>query len=145
MSAGAGRGFIVMIAAFTLLSWLGEYLHNRAELPQLSLFSPENFLMLLVAVCLFVLWVVLPNSLVPAILLLALATLHLVGGALISVLPLPILPFQPEQSIGHYLAHAMYGLAQVPLIVAIVWQIRRSRRLRSQAAMPATGGSSSPP
>ena len=46
----------------------------------------------------------------------AIAVLHLVGGALITVLPLPMLPFVPEQSMGHYVSHLVYGAAQLPLI-----------------------------
>jgi hypothetical protein len=42
---------------------------------------------------------------------------QLVGGAIISVLPLPFLPFEPEQSVSHYLAHVVLGLAQLPLIL----------------------------
>ncbi len=34
-----------------------------------------------------------------------------------SVLPLSILPFVPEQSITHYGAHVVYTLGQVPLVV----------------------------
>ncbi|MEV6412731.1 hypothetical protein [Kribbella sp. NPDC051718] len=50
--------------------------------------------------------------------------LHLVGGAIVSVLPLPILPFDPEQSLRHYLFHVLYGVAQVPLLV-VAWNSRR--------------------
>ena len=35
------------------------------------------------------------------------------GGA--SVLPLPIWPFTPEQTVSHYTAHVVYALAQLPL------------------------------
>jgi hypothetical protein len=51
-------------------------------------------------------------------LLLAWALLNLLGGAVLSVLPLPFLPFVPEQSLRHYSFHLLYGLTQVPLIVA---------------------------
>jgi hypothetical protein len=39
-----------------LLSWLGEYVHNRADLPQLTLLSRENSLVALVALALFLAW-----------------------------------------------------------------------------------------
>ena len=45
-----------------------------------------------------------------------LALLHLIGGAIISVLPLEALPFEPEQSLEHYFSHLVYGLGQLPLI-----------------------------
>jgi hypothetical protein len=63
-----------------------------------------------------------------AALLLATGIFQLVGGAIISVLPLPILPFQPEQSVEHYLSHVFLGLAQLPLIIV---------PLRALAARPA--------
>lgn len=43
------------------------------------------------------------------------ASLHLVGGAL-SVLPLPFLPFAPEQSPKHYAFHGLYALTQIRLL-----------------------------
>jgi hypothetical protein len=52
-----------------------------------------------------------------AALLLAWALLNLLGGAVLSVLPLP-LPFVPKQSLRHYSFQVLYGLTQVPLIVA---------------------------
>ena len=51
--------------------------------------------------------------------LLWLALNGFVGGVL-SVLPLPIWPFMPEQTWQHYTAHAIYTLSQVPLAVALI-------------------------
>jgi hypothetical protein len=71
-----------------------------------------------VQILLFLIWWRAPRARqVAARALAATAVLQLVGGAIISVLPLPILPFQPEQSVGHYLSHLALGLAQVPLVV----------------------------
>jgi len=42
--------------------------------------------------------------------------MNLVGGAL-SVLPLPVLPFEPEQTLRHYSFHLLYAAAQIPLLV----------------------------
>lgn len=52
------------------------------------------------------------------------ALLNLLGGAVLSVLPLPFLPFVPEQSLRHYSFHLPYGLTQVPLIVAARTQLK---------------------
>src|SRR5215813_3289621 len=41
------------IALFTALSWLGEYVHNRVDLPELTLLSPENSLPALLSIVLF--------------------------------------------------------------------------------------------
>jgi hypothetical protein len=116
------------VAAFVALSWMGEYIHNRMELPQLSFLSPENSFLLLLAVILFILWWKAPGSRIPTILLLVLGTVHLVGGG-ISVFPFKFLPFYPEQSWKHYFTHILYGLAQLPLIIAMVWYVSgRSNR-----------------
>lgn len=106
------------IATFVALSWMGEYFHNRVELPQLGLLSRENSLMALLSIGLFLLWWRLPGSEIPAVLLLLLGIVHLVGGGFLSVLLLKFLPFYPEQSLQHYLSHILYGLAQLPMIAA---------------------------
>lgn len=60
--------------------------------------------------------------------LLGWAVLNLVGGGIISVLPLPSFPFHPEQSTRHSLFHLLYTLTQIPLlIVAAGWSRRRRR------------------
>jgi hypothetical protein len=125
---GTDRRPIGWVALFVALSWAGEFLHNRYELPQLRSFSPENSLMALLAIGLFLLWWRAPGSSIPAVLLLVLGILHLLGGSILTVLPLPFLPFVPEQSLPHYIAHIVYGLLQAPLIVAMIWQIRQFSR-----------------
>jgi len=47
-----------------------------------------------------------------------------VGGGLISVLPLPLLPFQLEQTLLHYALHAIYAMLQIPLLIVLARQIR---------------------
>ncbi|HRJ44162.1 MAG: hypothetical protein KJZ86_06525 [Caldilineaceae bacterium] len=42
---------------------------------------------------------------------------------MISVLPLALLPFDPEQSLGHYGSHILYFLAQLPLIWVMTRQL----------------------
>ena len=114
-----------LVALFTALSWLGEYVHNLFELPQLTLLSPENSIPALISLVLFLAWWLMPYRRAAAVLLLAWAILHLAGGAILSVLPLPFLPFYPEQNLQHYAAHAVYGLAQLPLIFELggqLWQ-----------------------
>lgn len=122
------RRHVGWIATFIALSWMGEYFHNRAELPQLGLLSPENSLMALLAIGLFLLWWRLPNRKIPVVLLLVPGIVHLIGGGVISVLPLEFLPFYPEQTLQQYLSHTLYGLAQLPLIIAMIWQIRQFPR-----------------
>jgi hypothetical protein len=112
------------ILLFGLLSWLGEYLHNLFELPQLTLLSPENGLPALTTLVLVGVWALGPSRRIGAWLLLLWAALHLVGGAIVSVLPLEFLPFYPAQTLAHYAAHLLYGLAQVPLILLMIKALR---------------------
>ena len=59
----------------------------------------------------------------------------LVGGGA-SVLPLPVLPFEPAQTVSHYLAHVAYALLQVPLLV-VAW---RGGAFGADAPEPRRGG-----
>ncbi|MEO5939786.1 MAG: hypothetical protein ABIQ76_02765 [Candidatus Limnocylindrales bacterium] len=60
--------------------------------------------------------------------LLGWALLNLVGGGIISVLPLGLFPFAPEQSLGHDGAHVVYAVAQIPLVLVALMAIQRRRR-----------------
>lgn len=55
------------------------------------------------------------------------------GGA--SVLPWPFLPFEPAQTVSHYLAHVAYALLQVPLLV-VAWHGRTPHYATGVAASP---------
>ena len=103
------------MAAGVVFAWLGMYIHNVADLPGITAWSPENALPGLVWLLLFVLWLVVPGRRWPTALLLAWGILNLIGGAA-TVLPLPVLPFKPEQTLRHYSFHVLYALAQLPLI-----------------------------
>ncbi|HEU5314468.1 MAG TPA: hypothetical protein VFX49_00025 [Chloroflexota bacterium] len=112
------------MAALVWVSWMGEYLHNLIELG-LSPLSPENSVMAFVAAGLMIWWWRAPDDgkRTATASLLGLGLLHLVGGSL-SVLPLPLLPFVPAQTAGHYASHALYAAAQVPLVVAMLRALR---------------------
>lgn len=116
------------LGLFMLISWFGEYLHNRFELSHLTILSPENSIPLAISALLFIMWLMLPIKRLTLILIFAWTLVHLIGGAILSVLPLPILPFVPEQSIGHYLSHIIYGLAQIPLIALVYGDLRQPRK-----------------
>ena len=89
----AEKGFIGLAILFTFLSWLGEYIHNLLDLPQLTLLSPENSIPALISVALLVAWCLLPSKQLPTLALLIWAFMHLIGGGVLSVLPFPFLPF----------------------------------------------------
>jgi len=115
-------GRAIVVAA--VLSWLGFFIHNLADLPARALIGAETLgptaVYLLLAAGL---WSRMRR--VAAWLLLAWGWLHLVGGAALSVLPLPIWPFRPAQTLYHYGFHALYGAAQVPLLVTLMRQLKR--------------------
>ena len=117
---------IVFVAA-VVASWAGFLVHNVADLPGQTILSPESLYPTLIYVALLALWLVPRARRVATWLLLGWAALHLIGGAVLSVLPLPILPFSPEQSLYHYLFHALYGLTQVPLIVLCARALARKQ------------------
>jgi len=118
---------MVIVAVFIVLSWTGEVIHNAVELPMLTLLSPENSLPALVSLILFANWWMLPYKRLGALLLLTWGMLHLVVGAVITVIPFSFLPFVPEQSLRHYSTHVLYGVAQLPLIITMARQMRKPR------------------
>jgi hypothetical protein len=114
----------VTLIAAAALSWVGLFVHNLADLPLRSLIGPETVAPTLVYV-LLVAGLVTRLRTLAGWLLLGWGWLHLVGGAVLSVLPLPLWPYHPEQSLRHYAFHVLYGLAQVPLLIVATQQIRR--------------------
>jgi hypothetical protein len=82
------------------ISLLGMTLHNWFELPNMPITRPEYILPSLYSLILFLgLWRQPTHYKIWEWLILIWGILHFVGGAIISVLPLTILPFTPKQSI----------------------------------------------
>ena len=106
---------VAMAAALTL-SALSMLAHNLYELP-LSPIDPQNAGPTVFAALLGGAYAVWPDSKVVAVAALGWGVLNLVIGGIVTVLPLSILPFVPEQSITHYAAHVVYAAGQVPLVV----------------------------
>lgn len=119
--------FHALVVVTAVVAWLGFFVHNIADLPGQTLLSPESLYPTLITVALVGLWLVPTTRTVGAWLLLAWAILNLVGGAL-TVLPLPILPFTPDQSFEHYAFHILYATTQLPLIAVCIAWLRRRRR-----------------
>jgi hypothetical protein len=106
---------VAMALALTLSA--GSMLaHNLYELP-LSPIDLENSGPILFAAILALAYASKPDSKAVAAAALGWGVLNLVIGGIVSVLPLPILPFVPEQSVAHYGAHVVYALGQIPLVV----------------------------
>lgn len=122
---------ITMCAALAI-SWGSMLAHNLDELP-LGPLDIENSGPSLVALALGAASIARPTSFLVAALALAWGVLNLVVGGVVSVLPLDVLPFVPEQSVSHYAAHLVYALGQVPLVVvsyrAARWAAERSPRV----------------
>ena len=114
------------VAASTALAWFGFYLHNVADLPGQTLLNPETSLPTLLTLVLFLAWWRFPSSRIATWLLLGWGLLNLIGGGL-SVLPLPFLPFEPEQTVRHYVFHLVYAATQLPLIYVLWAELRQSR------------------
>lgn len=91
---GAG---VVLAAA---ISAVGLVVHNFADLAGQTVLSPESPYPTLLTAALGAIWLT-PIRWAATWALLGWAALNLVGGGIISVLPLPILPFHPEQSARH--------------------------------------------
>jgi hypothetical protein len=112
-----------LVAVLAILSWFGMIVHDLISLPGQSLLAPDVVLPTLVSVVLFAAWWARPGRLSFG-LLFGWTVLHFAVGGLLSVLPWPFLPFVPEQTFRHYVAHAVYAACQVPLLVALL----RNRR-----------------
>lgn len=116
------------------LSVLGMALHTVREFGYPALLAPSSGFapVVFVQLALLLFWWRTQRRKAQAALCLAVTgAFQLVGGAIISVLPLPFLPFVPEQSIAHYLTHVILGLTQLPLIVTGMRLARAERELRA--------------
>jgi hypothetical protein len=104
------------MAAALALSAVSMLAHNLYELP-LSPIDLENSGPIAFAAILGMAFALRPDSKPVAAAILGWGVLNLVIGGIVSVLPLAILPFVPEQSVTHYGAHVVYAVGQIPLVV----------------------------
>jgi len=102
----------------------GMVAHNLFEFGPAFLLDPQTLIPLAIFGLLALLAWARPANAVVHVALLTWALLNLVGGGILSVLPLGLFPFQPEQSFGHYGAHVIYGAAQFPLVVVAARALR---------------------
>lgn len=119
--------------AAVLASALGMAVHTVREFGWTGLFAPATGLIPVVAIQLALLaWAMLgkPPSGTAVRWLMYTGIVQLLGGAIFSLLPLPILPFVPEQSLDHYVSHAVYGIAQLPLIMVAFREVAARSPLR---------------
>jgi hypothetical protein len=122
----AGRQRLGVILALAL-AWLGLWAHEAHRIPALFGLTPDGSLPLLViAVALLAWWLRAARKRAASVALLVYALINCVGG-LLSVLPLSILPFAPEQTLDHYLIHAVYALSEAPLIIVALAALTPTR------------------
>jgi hypothetical protein len=96
------------------LAWLGILFHDLQEFGRPAI--ENSIVMGVIAILLFWLWRRLPERRgAIAIVLLGYAIISLVG-AVTSVFPLSIWPFDPEQSLEHYLSHTIWTISALPLV-----------------------------
>ena len=79
------------------------------------------------ALIIFLAWWRFPRSVLPISGMWVLGILHGLGGGVLSVLPLPIWPFAPSQTVSHYVVHGVYVIAQIPLLLLAFTLMRRVR------------------
>jgi hypothetical protein len=106
-----------VVVSATVIASGGLVAHNGLEFGPVFLLRPETVIPLVIYGLLALLAWARPANAIGHALLLAWAMLNLVGGGILSVLPLGLFPFQPEQSLGHYAIHVIYAVAQLPLVV----------------------------
>jgi len=124
---GTGRATAPTLGRWAIafgMSWVAMLAHNQFEL-LLTPLDIENSGPLLVDLALLGAYWRFPTSRVVQVAILGWAVLNLVIGGVLTVLPLPVLPFVPEQSLNHYLAHVLYAAGQVPLVLLAVSALRQ--------------------
>lgn len=97
-----------------IVSAAGHVVHNLAEFQPSILFGWETLFPLGVTVLVGAGLIYRPGRIVYAVSAGWALIVLVVGGG--SVVPFAFLPFVPEQSASHYLAHLVYALTQVPLV-----------------------------
>jgi hypothetical protein len=115
-----------IVAATVVLAWLGLVIHNIVEFPLIAFTRAEYSVPSLAWLILFLAWLRFPDHHWSARLLLGWGAISL-AGAILTVLPLPFLPFRPEQSLRHYGVHALYAVTQLPAL-RLAWRMTYSGR-----------------
>lgn len=111
------------LVAALLLAWAGFLIHNFADLPGTSMLDPNTLYPSLVWLILIAAWLARPDRLTASAAL-AWIAINLLGGGVLSVLPLPIWPFEPAQTLSHYAFHLLYTATQVPAAILLSRQRR---------------------
>jgi hypothetical protein len=121
---------VTTMALALAVSWGTMFVHNTASLP-IAPWAIENIGPLLFALLLLILYQARPGwRRLVLITILVWGLLNAIVGGVLTVLPLPTWPFEPEQSISHYTAHIIYTLGQLLLIVLAFVGLRAGHGVR---------------
>jgi hypothetical protein len=114
------------------IAWLGLWAHELYRAPaQFGMTLDGSLPLLLVAIVLLAWWLLVARKRAPALGLLVYGLINGLGGFL-SVLPLPFLPFAPEQTVEHYLIHVVYAMCQTPLVAIAMMALFASAPPKTQ-------------
>ena len=122
------RRRVGLLALALAASWASMLFHNQ-ELP-LTLLDVENTGPLVSDIALLVGCWWRPSSRVVWTVILIWGLINMVIGGLVTVLPLPVLPFTPAQTVQHYAVHAVYAVGQLPLVFLAGAALRRLRNIK---------------
>ena len=113
------------VATALALAWLGILYHDLAEFGRPAM--EGSILFLVFAVLLLLFWWQLPQRRgLVAVLMLIYGLIGLLG-AVTSVLPLGFWPWVPEQSLSHYVSHAVWIFMVSPIIWVSITYLRSKR------------------
>lgn len=115
------------------IAWIGGWVHGIHFSPATLGAGSGVIPWLLLTIVLYLYWRRSAGS-TSSLIALFLYGLVTLTGAIVTVLPLSILPFAPEQSVTHYAIHAVYAACQLPLIV---WVLRSLNARRARMATTA--------
>lgn len=118
------------VVATSAIAAGGMLAHNVLDLGPAFLVDPQTLIPLMIFAVLAILAARATARRSTWLALLAWGLLNLVAGGILSVLPTGLFPFQSEQTLEHYGAHALYALSSVPLVI-VAWSGYRASRSRS--------------
>jgi hypothetical protein len=125
------RRRVGLLALGLAVSWASMVFHNQWELP-LTLLDLENTGPLAADIALLIACWRWPRSRLTWTVILVWGWLNMVVGGIVTVLPLPVLPFFPEQTVDHYAVHVVYAIGQLPLVLLAGGALRQLRHQKKR-------------
>ena len=120
-------GVRLWVSVGLVLSTFGGWYHNIEEFPTMPQWAPEMLMTIVPGAVLLGWWWLRPGAALMWVTTVW-VLLGLIVGAFLSVFPLQVWPFDPEQTADHYRTHLIYAATQVPTLVVLAWLMGRMRR-----------------